>query len=289
MLRLDQVAAWILKYIIPEFRELPPKEIMRDHLLPVEPLRVGREAGEAAVYYDAKRKVRLKEGETAECFFYVNFEPHGDFYPGYPLSKRGTYYCCRMISTQLRPNEGRNAYGKLSKVYSIWICFNPPRSHANSITRISMHQESLLGGFEFSRKDYDLIEQRYLMLGEAETGDELLTFLNVLFHKQFPFEERKRKLEELGFEMEDNTMVSGIREMTAEEICYYDSRFRDGYLEGREEGRREGREEGREEATVRLLQKQIRQGMLDISSAAVLVDMTTAEFEELCDRYSGKA
>ena len=126
----------------------------------------------------------LTEGELAECYFYVNFEPHGKFYVGYPLSKRGTYYCCRMISTQLGPNEGRNAYGKISKVYSIWICFNPPRKHENSITRISMRQEQLLGNYAFAEKDYDLIEQQYLMLGDSETEDELLKFFKCVVSQE---------------------------------------------------------------------------------------------------------
>ena len=84
VLQLDQVTAWILKYIIAEFRELSREEIM-ERLFPPEPLRVGREDGDAAVLYDSKRRVRLQSGEEAECFFFVNFEPHGRFHPGYPL------------------------------------------------------------------------------------------------------------------------------------------------------------------------------------------------------------
>ena len=87
VLNLDFVIARFLKYIIPDFGDLTDREIVEKHLLPPEKepeLQIGNDA---MVYYDIKRKVRLKDGSTAECFIYVNFEPHGDFYPHYPLSK----------------------------------------------------------------------------------------------------------------------------------------------------------------------------------------------------------
>ena len=55
---------------------------------------------------------------------------------------------------------------------------------------------------------------------------------------------RIRELEKLGFVVEDTTMESAIRDTTAEEVAYYDSRFRAGLMEGLDKGRDEERENG---------------------------------------------
>ena len=52
----------------------------------------------------------------------INVEAQNDFYPGYPLIKRGIYYCCRMISSQYGREFTGPHYEKIKKVYSIWIC-----------------------------------------------------------------------------------------------------------------------------------------------------------------------
>ena len=53
-------------------------------------------------------------------------EAQNQFYPGYPLIKRGIYYCCRMVSSQYGTVFTSSHYEKIKKVYSIWICTNPP-------------------------------------------------------------------------------------------------------------------------------------------------------------------
>ena len=185
LLNLDQVTAWILKYIIPEFQDLDRETIVREHLLPVEKRNAVREDGDATVFFDNWRKVRLKSGETAQCFFFVDFEPQNRFYPGYPLPKRGTYYSCRMISSQIKPNAEKSPYGKISKVYSVWICFDPPSGAENSAIRFTTTQHALTGNYAFAQEDYDLIEQWYFLLSDREETDHmLLRFFDVLFSKE---------------------------------------------------------------------------------------------------------
>ena len=57
----------------------------------------------------------------------INIEAQNDYYPGYPLIKRGLYYCSRMISAQYGTEFTGSHYEQIKKVYSIWICINPPR------------------------------------------------------------------------------------------------------------------------------------------------------------------
>ena len=242
VLSQDLVIARYLKLIIPEFRGLSDGEIVEKHLLPPETGPVMRVGEDATVYFDVRRKVRLKDGSTADCFIYVNFEPHGRFAPIYPLVHRGFYYISKMITEQKKRGDGDKGY-RLSKVYSVWICFNPPKDNENSVTSISLSQKSKYGNYLFPDKDLDLMELVYILVGNADTEDELLQFTNTLFSKTLPWEARKDKLEAMGFQLEDEEMVSTMRDMTAEEICYYDSRFREGWEEDREEGREEGRRE----------------------------------------------
>ena len=49
--------------------------------------------------------------------------------------KRGIYYCSRMISGQYETAFTNSHYENIKKVYSIWICMNPPKNRENSITR----------------------------------------------------------------------------------------------------------------------------------------------------------
>ena len=245
VLNLDYVIARYLKYIIAEFQDLSDREIVQKHLLPPEKepeLRIGNDA---MVYYDIKRKVRLKDGSTAECFIYVNFEPHGYFYPRYPLVNKGFYHICRMVSSQKKRGDGDEGY-KLSKVYSVWICFNPPKSGENSVTSIGLGQKSVVGNYLFPEANLDLMELLYILVGNEESENGLLQFTNTLFSKTLPWEARKEKLEAMGFQLEDEEMVSTMHDMTTEEICFYDSRFRDGWEEGMEKGREEGMEKGME-------------------------------------------
>ncbi len=50
----------------------------------------------------------------------INIEAQNDFYPGYPLIKRGIYYCSRMISAQYGTEFKNSHYENIKKVYSIW-------------------------------------------------------------------------------------------------------------------------------------------------------------------------
>ena len=62
----------------------------------------------------------------------INVEAQTAFNPGYPLTKRAIYYCSRMISAQHGPIFTKSEYGKIRKVYSIWICTQPSDGFENT-------------------------------------------------------------------------------------------------------------------------------------------------------------
>lgn len=89
---------------------------------------------EGTVTYDIRFRAIVPDSEE-QIALIINVEAQNDFYPGYPLIKRGIYYCCRMISSQYGREFTGSHYEKIKKVYSIWICMKPPQYRENTITR----------------------------------------------------------------------------------------------------------------------------------------------------------
>ena len=117
-----------------------------------------------------------------------------DFHPGYPLLKRGIYYCSRMISSQHGTVFMKSDYGKIKKVYSIWICTTPTLEQEYSITRYKMTEENLLGQVKAPKKNYDLLDVVMVCLGQKKytelTG--LLRLLNMALLDKLNGSEKRR-------------------------------------------------------------------------------------------------
>ena len=167
----------------------------------------------------------------------INIEAQNDFYPGYPLIKRGIYYCSRMISAQYGTEFTNSHYENIKKVYSIWICMNPPKSRENSITRYYIAEENLAGSVKERKADYDLMAAVMICLGkEEDSGTDLLKLLNVLLSTETGSQDKCQILEEdfhirmtLALESEVSLMCNlskGVEEK--------------GIQKGRQEGRQEG-------------------------------------------------
>ena len=92
---------------------------------------------EGKAVFDIFFMAHLPESDQ-DIDFYINIEIQDDFYPGYPLSARGVYYGSRMLSMQYEDQIRGSRYENLKKVYSIWICLNPPKEERGSITEISL-------------------------------------------------------------------------------------------------------------------------------------------------------
>ncbi len=127
----------------------------------------------------------------------INIEAQNDFYPGYPLIKRGIYYCSRMISSQYGTEFTNSHYENIKKVYSIWICMNPPKSRENSITRYYIAEENLAGSVKERKADYDLMAAVMICLGkEGDSDTDLLKLLNVLLSTETGSQDKCQILEE---------------------------------------------------------------------------------------------
>ena len=153
------ILAWIMKSCMKEYKdcsirdiadhyiegipEISQREVHRDEAPASDPGKIRGEntedkaVNEGTVRYDIMFRAILPQGQE-KIELIINIEAQKDFYPGYPLIKRGIYYGCRMISSQYGTIFINSHYEKIQKVYSIWICFNPPEKRKNSINIYSV-------------------------------------------------------------------------------------------------------------------------------------------------------
>lgn len=128
----------------------------------------------------------------------LNVEAQNDFYPGYPLVKRGIYYGSRLISAQYGIEFSDSHYEKIKKVYSIWICINPPEYRKNTIVSYSFRENNLIGRVKEKKENYDLITVVMVCLGKANDNNYvgLLKMLDILLSSEKKPEEKKQILQD---------------------------------------------------------------------------------------------
>lgn len=210
------ILAWIMKNCLEEYRDCDVDEIAGKYIegtpqvgevavAPDESSHASMIQGagsqdtsltEGTVTYDIRfLAIAPVSGELIRLI--INIEAQNDFYPGYPLIKRGIYYCSRMISAQYGTEFTKSHYENIKKVYSIWICMNPPKNRENSITRYYIAEENLVGSVKERKADYDLMAAVMICLGrEDDSGTDLLKLLNVLLSTETDSQDKCQILEE---------------------------------------------------------------------------------------------
>lgn len=210
------ILAWIMKNCLEEYQDCDVNEIAEKYIEKTPQI------SEVAVAPDESNKVSMIHGAGNEDVsltegtvtydirflatapvsgelirLIINIEAQNDFYPGYPLIKRGIYYCSRMISAHYGTEFTNAHYENIKKVYSIWICMNPPKSRENSITRYYIAEENLVGSVKERKSDYDLMAAVMICLGkEGDSGTDLLKLLNVLLSTETGSQDKCQILEE---------------------------------------------------------------------------------------------
>jgi len=207
------ILARIMKACLDEYKDCDVNEIVEKYIegqpqvsaVPVLPDEGGtiisgmdtedKSVREGTVTYDIRFRAVVPDSKEPIGLI-VNLESQNDFYPGYPLIKRGIYYCCRMISSQYGREFIGAQYGKIKKVYSIWICMNPPKQRANTITRYRLTEEHLVGAATEPVRNYDLLSIIMLCLGgpDGENYDGVLRMLDVLLSNETSEAEKRQIL-----------------------------------------------------------------------------------------------
>lgn len=190
--------------------------------------------------------------------------------PGYPLLKRGIFYASRMISGQYGKVFTHSNYGKIRKVYSVWICTRPPRKQEYTINTYSMQETRQIGNHHASKKHYDLIAVIVINLGKkpAEKLTGLFRLLTALFLDRMEAKNLKHILED-----EYSIQLTPLLEKGVDTMC----NLSEGLVE---QGRKQGRKEGAETATIQHLAAIMQKLHITAEEAMDMFDIPAAKRSE---------
>ena len=259
------ILAWLMKGCVSEFRECGIKEIVE--CIEGEPVISGTEVSPDAtnpsyVRGIANEDTSVSEGKIVYDIIFtavtpgkerirmiINVEAQSNFYPGYPLLTRIMYYLCRMVSSQKEREFTGSNYGDIKKVYSIWVCAEPPERMRNTITEYSMKETQLVGEAKAEREHYDIMRAVVVGLGDEEESDAgtALNLMDVLLRSKKTAEEKKDILEE-----EYEIKVTDEMDKEVNSMCNLSYGV---YMEGRQEGRLEGEKNGLLNAALSVMNK----------------------------------
>ena len=244
------VIAHIMRECLTEYKDTSVEDIMTKYLegtpsvnrIPLEPEDPGKIQGlatddkhllEGNVYFDIHFSA-LVPNSKEKLRLIIVVENQWDFYPGYPLLKRAGYYCGRLISSQKGKVFVKEHYEKLQKVYVIFLCFNPPKSLQNTITRYAIKEENVIGKVQSKREDYDLLSIVMVCLGSPERAEkDLLRLLNVLLSQELPPDTKKNILkDDFAIPMTYETLKEASKMLTM-----WDVAERQGMAKGISQGR----------------------------------------------------
>ncbi len=118
----------------------------------------------------------------------IDIEIQQESSPGYSLIKRGMYYVCRSISSQLGAVTGETNFDKLHKVYSIWLMVKPDKDGKAGIVTI---KPSVFGRADLLPEKYaadvDLIQIDFVYAGDmSDIGKDkrdLFLLVNGMYRK----------------------------------------------------------------------------------------------------------
>lgn len=192
---------------------------------------------EGTVRYDIRFQARLPMGKGSLGLI-INIEAQRHDHPGYPLVKRGIYYCSRMISSQYGTVFADSHYGKIRKVYSIWICEHPAQKRKNSIVQYEMDEKIRFGNSIEDPMNYDLLSviMVYMGIGDEKQQEELIRILDVLLSPKYTLTTRKQILqEEFGLAM-TRKMEGEVQEMCNLSLNIYEKGIEQGIVQGIEQG-----------------------------------------------------
>lgn len=150
-----------------------------------------------------------------------------------------------MISSQYGTVFTKSDYGKIQKVYSVWICTSPDKRHENTISLYKMKREDLVGKLEDTERDirdYDLMNIVMICLGGSDTKEcrGIIRMLYTLLVADIPAKDKKKIIHsEYSVPMEQKL------DKEVESMCNVSSLYWDrGMKEGMEKGIAQGMEKG---------------------------------------------
>lgn len=218
LLSSKKILAWILKYCVEEFKDCSIADIRDRYIIgipetasvPVLPDETNAAAmvnadrissertedtsvTEGKVTFDIRFRAITPNNDLVQLI--INIEAQRSRRTSYPLLKRAMYYVSRLISSQYGVDFDRAQYGKIKKVYSIWLCMDAPDDRGG-ITRYHIQEEPEYGNILDEKENYDLqqIVMVYVAHARADMENRLLNLLGELFVSEDDASRKKAEL-----------------------------------------------------------------------------------------------
>ena len=285
-----QILARILKECVTEYKDCDIKDIEEKYIEgepSISSIPVHRTDGtpnihgmntedkttsEGTQFFDIRFAAMLP-GSAERIGLIINIEAQNEFHPGYPLVRRGIYYCCRLISMQYTQEFIEPEYKKIKKVYSIWICTNATDERADTITRYKISEECVKGESRSLPQDYDLMNVVQVNFNEEQEADGLNGFLKVLLSNHLTGQEKEEILAN-EYSLEFNADL----ERSVDHMCNISV----GVLEkGKALGLAEGIEKGRAEERFEMIRTMLLENELPIEKIAKYAKSTVEEVKKI--------
>ena len=218
LLSSKKILAWILKYCVEEFKDCSIADIRDRYIIgipetasvPVLPDETNAAAmvnadrissertedtsvTEGKVTFDIRFRAITPNNDLVQLI--INIEAQRSRRTSYPLLKRAMYYVSRLISSQYGVDFDRAQYGKIKKIYSIWLCMDAPDDRGG-ITRYHIQEEPEYGNILDEKENYDLqqIVMVYVAHARADMENRLLNLLGELFVSEDDASRKKAEL-----------------------------------------------------------------------------------------------
>lgn len=267
LLGCKAIAAFVVKSCIAEFEGMSVDEIANRivgtpeiglHNVDDLPERIdeknveSKSVNEGTLYYDVLFDIRLPDNNKAKVI--IDIEAQNNYYPGYPLLTRAVFYCGRLLSSQKETVFHNSQYGKIRKVYSIWLCISPNEKASGVINRYELAEECLTKEYHFPKQQYDKLCVVMACLGDITSDNDLVRLFSTVYSSDVPIAEKLETVRNCGIKVTNN-IRQGVDSM-----CNYSD-----LVEAK--GIKKGVEQGRIEATVKNIESLMRSLNLTLDKA----------------------
>ena len=290
MFSFKPILAGLLKECVSEFKDLDTKEIEKcientpEELTGVYPDKsspfikgqdtVSKLLYEGNVFYDALFYAYVPS-ENTYIKLIVNIEAQTLISGTYPLLKRAVYYASRLISSQYNTEFSNAEYGKIKKVYSIWICRNGPKRIHNTVTEYCITEKNVVGCFQDKKDNYDLMNIIIIGLGSLENTDDdnVIGYLSTVFSDKIKTDKKKKYLKEKFNITIDKQTAKEMDGMCNWSDGVYLDGVKQGIMQGKAEGVLQGETRGIEKGRFEMIKKFIQKGNT-LENALDMFDIT---------------
>jgi len=197
----------------------------------------------------------------------------------YPLVKRGLYYAFRSVCSQLGDITGVTNYGKLHKVYSIWLMVKQDDDKKAGIVECKMNCTGDLSLMpERFVKDSDLVQVDFVIAGDMDGIDNSKRDLFRLVNGMYREPELLQELFTCELPEKSDFVKEADYFMTFEERF-----FTKGLVKGKAEGKAEGKVEGKAETKAEIALRLFSMGL----SKEIISQGTDLSLKEIDDLVKG--